>query len=153
MTYKNWPNENMTDLITLCNHCHKAIEAEKKYGSDDSFAIVARAFVKLFIKEYAPRDYSAQGDLNLCDFTVIKRYLYPYLMSKGLDADTSTMGATTVQEYFRNRRYEKILSIMEAGGEKEDVRRRYRFSEAMLTRVFSHPEKAKRLLALEERTE
>jgi 5-methylcytosine-specific restriction endonuclease McrA len=57
MTYKNWPNENMTDLITLCNRCHKAIEAEKKYGSDDSFAIVARAFVKLFIKEYAPRDY------------------------------------------------------------------------------------------------
>lgn len=149
MTYRNWPNENMTDLITLCQYCHQKIESMKPTKGSDSFLYVASLLLDNFISEYKSKDYSAKGDLNLCDLEVIKKHLYPYLMSKGLDADWSTYGTSAVQKYFRNRRYEKILNIMEAGGEKEDVRRRYKFSEAMLAKVFSHPERAKRLLEIE----
>lgn len=148
MTYSNCPNEQITDLITVCRNCHERIESKKAYPGYDSFSIVNKLIVEQFIKQHKERDYSAGGDLNLCDLTTIKRYLFPFMKEHGANLDYIN-GTSIVQCYFRNRRYEVIFQYMKMGYPKEEAKKRLRFSSAMIDKVYEAPEVAKRLLKLE----
>lgn len=148
MTYENLPYERNTDLITLCDYCHRSVEKMKNYASQSSFSIVRKLIIKQFIKEYLDRDYSHKGDLDLCQTETIKRLLYPYITEHGLSADYCG-GTKEVNDYFRNRRYEIILEMMESGAEPSDIFRYYKFSQSMVYKVFKNPQKAKELLEKE----
>jgi hypothetical protein len=148
MTYSNCPNERITDLITVCRSCHERIESKKAYPGYDSFNIVNELIIKQFIQLYKDRDYSAGGDMNLCELTTIKKNLFPFMKEHGANLDHIS-GTSIVQEYFRNRRYEVIFQYMEKGYPKEEAKKRLRFSSTMINKVYDEPEICKRLLKFE----
>lgn len=148
MTYSNFPNENMTDLITVCRKCHEKIEEQKNYPQSDSFHIVNKLIAEQFIKEYKDRDFSAGGDLNLCELATIKKHFFPFLKEHGGDLD-HIVGTSVIQCFFRNRRYEVILRYIEKGYPKEEAKKRLRFSGTMIDKVYINPDSAKRALKKE----
>lgn len=151
MTYKTYPDENTTDLITVCKKCHERIESLKAAPWYDSFGIVNKLLVAQFIKEHQMQDYSAGGQIDFCNLEVTKKYLFPYMKEHGANLNYLS-GAGSVQAYFRNRRYEVILDYIEHGYPKEITKQRVRFSTSMIDKVYKNPEIARRLLT-EEREE
>ena len=148
MTYKTYPNENTTDLITVCTKCHAKIESCKVKPWHDSFRIVNKLLVAQFIKKYQKQDYSAGGEIDFCNLEMIKRYLFPYMKEHGANLNYLS-GTNDVTDYFRNRRYEVILNYIEHGYPKEITKQRVRFSTSMIDKVYKKPEIAKQLLAKE----
>lgn len=152
LTYKNFPCENATDLITLCRRCHEKVEFRKRrywHKGSDSHYIVRDLIIEQFNKQFEDKDYSAGGDLDLCSLDTIKRYLFPYIREHGLTADYCS-GSTGVIDFFRLKRYAVILNMMDRGACPDDVFRRYRFSENMVYKVFRNPEIARRQLSEEK---
>lgn len=148
LTYDTFPHENSTDLITLCRYCHEEVERRKYRKSEDSFYIVRNLIIRQFNKEYAKRDYSQGGDLDLCNLDTIKKYLYPYIRNHGLTADDCS-GTSEVIHCFRLKRYAIILEMAKNGAGPDDVLRRYKFSKNMVYKVFKDQEAAQRLIDTE----
>lgn len=148
MTYKTFPNENTTDLITVCRNCHSKIESIKAEPWYDSFGIVNRLLIKQFIKEYESKDYSAGGVIDFCNLEVVKRHLFPYMKEHG--ANLNYLGGTNrVIGYFRDKRYEVILNYIEHGYPKEIAKQRLRFSYSMIDKVYKNPEAIRNYLNTE----
>lgn len=148
MTYKTFPNENTTDLITVCRNCHSRIESLKKESWYDSFGIVNKLLVDQFVKEYATKDYSAGGDVDFCNLEIVKRYLFPYMKEHGVNLNYLS-GTNRVIERFRDKRYKVILNYIEHGYPKEIVKQRVRFSHSMIDKVYKEPEKTRKTLNYE----
>ena len=145
LTYKTFPDESASDLITLCRYHHEIVENRKNSPGSDSFHIVKYMMVEHFIKEYEHLDYSSGGNIDLCNLNIIKRYLYPFFREHGFPLN-SLSGSSAIQRYFRNKRYGIILDYIERGFPLEVARTRVRFSDQMLRKVYSDPQKARRIM-------
>lgn len=106
-----------------------------------------KSMVKQFISELSGRDYSAGGDLDLCNLAVVKAELLPWLKSHD---DNYDYGAKDVQDHFRNERYKIILDYKSKGYPPEEVVKRTRFSSSMIYKVYQNPETAIYLIKEEE---
>lgn len=161
------------DLITLCDSCHEKIEAQKKAHREavqqywDSQherwetekqerrkrAEHHQQLIRQFIREHKDQDLSnvGKGKKNYCDLNVIKADFYPYMRSHGAEEfeDGYISGTSHVQEYFRNRRYEVILDMLDKGYDPWTIHCRTLFSEKMVNKVSENPENAKALLKKE----
>lgn len=149
ITYENVPNENVTDLITVCRNCHIRIEGQKNHPGSSSQGIVNKMIAEQFCKEYQERDYSAMGDLDLCRLEVIKHYYYPFYKNHGGNLDMIS-GTQVIQCYFRNRRYEVILRYKENGAEPYIVLQQTKFSQQMVYKAYNKPQVVKNILEQEE---
>lgn len=138
VTYENIPNEQMTDLITVCANCHQKIESQKPYPGSTSVGIVNKMIALQFCEEYKQRDYSALGDLDLCKLEVIKQHYFPYFKEHGGNLDMIS-GSAIIQHYFRNRRYEVILRYKENGAEPYIVLQQTKFSSQMVYKAYNKP--------------
>ena len=145
LTYKRVPNERQSDLVTLCRHHHLEIEKRKRWAGTESFDDLRRMLEEQFCKEYEPRDYSGGGDMDLCNLNTIKATLWPYLKERMGNADWIG-GSSSVQIYFRNRRWVIILDYMERGFPPDIVQKRTRISYQMIRKVYSKPDIIKREL-------
>lgn len=149
MTYENYPNEKMTDLITVCRNCHSQIENMKNRPDSVSFHIVAKLLARQFAKENEQKDYSKGGNVDFCKVDVIKKYLFPYQIAHGLSAD-HVSGTNEVQAYFRNRRYEIILQYLADGADYSAIRYETKFSGSMIRKVINEEDIARWLLEVEK---
>ena len=105
------------DLITLCKYCHEKVETEKaEYRQTVQGNIyeerrrreLAKRHVQEFIRRNEQNDYSAGGNLNLTQISVIKEEYAKWCNMMGYDPDDSCY-VITIQSYFRNRRIEDIF--------------------------------------------
>ena len=151
LTYERIPNERRSDLATLCRRCHLEIERRKRYPSAESFRDLVAMLMNQFCIEYADKDLSGGGQLDLCKLDVIKAHLWPYLKEHMGDADHVT-GCNPVQCYFRNRRYERILNMMEHGYPPGIIRKYTNFSYSMIRKVFDKPDQARHELEIEKQS-
>jgi hypothetical protein len=150
MTYKTFPNEHTTDLITVCKNCHTRIESIKDQPWYDSFGIVNGLIINQFNIENENNDYSAGGHIDFCNLETVKRYLFPYMKEHGANLDYIG-GTNKVIEYFRDKRYEVILNYIEHGYPKEIVKQRVRFSNSMIDKVYKNPEIAREAIKRRKR--
>lgn len=168
------------DLITLCDFCHEEVtegqeeyrvsryaemEKQRKEQEDEWLrqceeraeearrrqeAIErAKKLVKEFIENVRYADLSANGPevgIDYCNLDVIKSELYPFLRENG----APLTGVSDVQRYFRNRRYERILKMMDEGYTEKEIRQETGFSPAMIKKVFEKPYIAKATLKNEK---
>ena len=144
-----------TDLITLCGPCHELIENQKKtYRKDEVQARIAkcendRKLIYKTIRQLGCNDLSAIGigTKDYCNIDVIKADFGPILGN----CDLSLGYVSRVQNWFRNRRYQVILSMMENGFTRQEVIARTKFSYNMVDKVFTKPENARAMLANEKK--
>ena len=149
MTYKNFPNEQYTDLITVCKNCHIKIEEQKPASYYDSFGIVAKLIAKQFCIDYDEQDISSGGKLDFCNLNTIKKFFYPYLKEHGMTPDHTT-GSNIITCHFRNKRYRIILEYIEKNYPINVTFKYTGFSYNMLRKVYENPQRAKELIEEEK---
>lgn len=149
-TYKHVPYERLPDLITLCANCHQRVEKMKRHPGQDSYIEVNILIARQFCEDFAERDYSRMGDLDLCNRDVVLDWFLPYLKSHSGYLEWDYIRLSNIQEYFRNRRYEVILKYMENDAPPYIVKQQTKFNPAMIDKVYHKPEQAKRLLEEEK---
>jgi len=145
------------DLITLCRPCHEIIEHQKKeYGNDKKAALEEKnkrnlRMIYRTIKQLSCNDLSAIGigTKDYCNIDVIKADFGPALSECGYEYGY----VSRVQNYFRNRRYQIILQMMESGSTPRQICDRTNFSWNMVSKVFNKPETARTILKNEKETE
>jgi len=143
------------DLITLCDTCHEIIEHQKKEFKDEKRNIFVKRreyelkLIYRTIREKACFDLSAVGigTRDYCNIQVIKEDFGPVLES----CDISLGYISRVQRYFRNRRYQIILTMIAGGLTPAEIVRRTKFSYTMVSKVYQNPETAKQILANERK--
>ena len=140
------------DLITLCDSCHEIIEQQKHEFKAHKTWISKRDIdlkvIRDAIRRRACYDLSAigMGTRDYCNLDVIKTDFGPEFEGMNLD-----MGyASRVQAYFRNRRYQVILTMMEGGATRQEIIKRTKFSGAMVNKVLTKPESAREILRREK---
>lgn len=144
-----------TDLITLCGPCHELVENQKKaYRQDEVQARIAKCendkkLIYKTILRLSCYDLSTVGvgTKDYCNIDVIKTDFGPILEQ----CDLSLGYVSRVQNYFRNRRYQVILTMMEGGCTRQEVIARTKFSYNMVDKVFTKPENARAMLAAEKK--
>lgn len=161
------------DLITLCESCHESIEEEKRRHKQEIIAYwdskkeewdrekVNRQkryerheeLIRQFIEEHKKYDTSnvGEGMRNYCDLNIIKRDFYPWMREHGAEEfdDGYISGCGKVQEYFRNRKYEVILKLMEKGYTAYQVHCATLFTDQMIYKIYRDPDKAREALEKE----
>lgn len=175
LTYEHIGFERDYELMCLCSKCHEWIEARKQEAKQwgrtydaqaQKIMLLQRAhslsnneeysfkpskdIIKEFIKEYEPRDYSRNGLLNMTHLDVIKEEFRRFCLRNSYDPETP-LRCTTIQDYFRNRRYEVILKYMENGAEPYIVIQQTRIRPSMIYKVFHNPKQARMMLEREEK--
>lgn len=167
------------DLITLCRYCHNDIEDKKKsYRAEIEAQEVKRKqeleaewqeriaenerirkrheeirksfekTLKKVISENAARDLSnvGKGHFDFCNINVIKSEFGAIFES--YEGWYGYVGK--IQGYFRNRRYEVILDMIEKGYSPEQILTRTGFSANMVIKVCKNPNTAKACLMNEK---
>ena len=81
---------------------------------------------------------------------VIKEEFRRFCLRNSYDPETP-LRCTTIQDYFRNRRYEVILKYMENGAEPYIVIQQTRIRPSMIYKVFHNPKQARMMLEREEK--
>lgn len=160
MTYENiFMEDPFLDLVTLCRAHHEHIESLRGSSLFDiaSNRIQVRQsknnreytkrLAHQFCLEYAKDDRSSGGTKDLCNTKVVQAELFPYLARHYCPEHYGTI---IVTEYFRNRRYEIILDMMEHGYPQFEIYKRTMFNQNMISKVFQDPEQARRLLEKEK---
>lgn len=170
------------DLITLCRHCHNDIEGKKKAYREEKetreaqrrqelnaewqariaenertrkrFDEARKSFektLKKVISENAARDLSnvGKGKFDFCNINVIKSEFGAIFES--YEDWFGYVGK--IQGYFRNRRYEVILDMIEKGYPPDQILARTGFSFNMVTKVCKNPSTAKACLKNEKMEE
>lgn len=144
-----------TDLITLCRPCHETVERNKtafreakEKKQEQQRREYERHFELLrhFCQERAYRDLSnvGSGKKDYCNRDVVKVELMPFLRRNG----SYEGGTDYVICYFRDRRYEIILKMMEEGLTPSEILQKTGFSYKMVTKVTGAPDKARAILAI-----
>ena len=107
-----------------------------------------RCLVRQFCENVRLSDLSAAGHngKDYCNKDVVKAELFPFLKENGAILD----GVTDVQNYFRNRRYEVILRMINEGYSRQDIQRMTGFSYNMVKKVFDKPYVAEAILKNEK---
>ena len=98
------------------------------------------------IKREACWDLSAigMGTLDFCNIDVIKAHFGPLFEGK-----IEMLGyVSRVQDYFRDRRYQIILGMMDAGLTPREVCERTKFSWNMVSKVFEKPDTKRKILEM-----
>ena len=142
------------DLITLCDYCHEIIEHQKKEFREDVHqarmkkAENDRKLLYKTIRQLACYDLSAVGigTKDYCNIDTIKADFGPIFDH----CDLSLGYVSRVQNYFRNRRYQTILRMIEDGLTPKEIIERTRFSYNMVHKVFNKPETARAILKEEK---
>jgi len=142
------------DLITLCDYCHEIIEHQKKEFREEAHKVRMKKAendkILLYktIRQMACNDLSAVGigTKDYCNIDTIKADFGPILEG----CDLSLGYVSRVQDYFRNRRYQTILRMMEIGYTPKEVIERTKFSYNMVHKVFNKPETARTILKREK---
>lgn len=150
-----------TDLITLCRPCHENVERNKvafrearnaKQENQKREYERHQELLRHFCQERAYRDLSnvGSGKKDYCNRDVVKTELFPFLRRNG-DYEG---GTEFVISYFRDRRYEIILRMMEEGIGPLEIYQKTGFSRKMVNKVTDAPDKARAILAMNnKRTE
>lgn len=142
------------DLITLCDGCHELVEHQKKEYKEEKYQTNAKRrenelkLIRKTILQLACNDLSAVGigKRDYCNIDVIRADFGPIL-----DACDISLGyVSRVQNYFRNRRYQVILSMMEAGLSPPEILRKTGFSLNMVNKVCGRPDMARAILKNEK---
>ena len=144
-----------TDLITLCKNCHEAIE-DRKRNYDPIAEAKERATIRQevwkkarqaemevirnTIRRNEDNDLYRGGKRDYCNQDIIKADFGPTC------ANLEIGYVSRVQEYFRNRRYEVILDMMNRGYKPYQVIEKTGFSYNMVHKVFDRPLNAKTLI-------
>ena len=147
-----------TDLITLCDNCHSMVEQGKKEVKqrwdeekrEREQLLQRRAeLMKMFIQIHGKDDYSnvGIGKKDYCNLDVLKADYNLFMYVHGIDEPGSIQ---QLQFYFRNRRYERIIDMLEHGYPPEEIRKRTLFSNKMVKKVSLNIEGAKAALEKEK---
>lgn len=161
------------DLITLCDKCHRKIEDEKreerKKAEERERQMMERIaesrrrieeereeyryaekVTKEFIEQVKFADLSAcfTHGVDYCNREVVKAELSAYFKKR--DAKFISTMISKVQDYFRNRRYEVILKMIEDGVTRKDIQKITGFSYNMVKKVIEKPYVAKSILKNEK---
>lgn len=108
-----------------------------------------RQLTVLFIIDNKENDYSKNGPFDFCNRDVVKAQLRPWLEEHGVEYEYDCYGI--VSNYFRNRRYEVILSMIENGYDAAYIRKNTKFSDKMIKKVCDNPETARAALQNERK--
>lgn len=137
-----------TDLITLCRDCHEDIERQKReYDPQMEWKKKSQANLAALrdvIMKKRLNDLSAGGMRDYCNQETIRADFGGECEKIGISY------VMRVQEYFRNRRYEIILDMMNRGYTPQQIIKRTCFSRNMVNKVFDKPLQAKTLIEREE---
>lgn len=116
--------------------------------------------IRQFIREHKDDDLSnvGKGKRDYCNLDIIKIDFFPWMEDHGEKAEETIdgkyfSGTSKIQEYFRNRRYEIILDMLEKGYKPNDIYLKTNFSMQMISKVRMNPDKAKTLLKKEREEE
>ena len=167
LTYEHLGFERDDELVCLCNECHKWIEDEKKnliflskqaqqkllegrllsLRKKNEIACLSThyatsLFLSYLVKE--KKDLSSHGKLNLTNISVIRTEFDKWCRQNNIKC--GKLPVSKIQDYFRNRRYEIILKFQERNFPQSICYNRTLFSKAMIHKVYTNPEIAKRLL-------
>lgn len=156
------------DLITLCDYCHQQVEQEKKEYKEkqrsfyelqkeirteqskiwsgrvkESKAVQVKMLYQI-IKDRARNDLSnvGIGKRDYCKREVIVEDFGPVIESTGFQLGY----IQRVSDYFRNRRYEVILDMLDHGCTPWQIHCQTLFNYEMIRRVANDPDRAIYLL-------
>jgi len=150
LTYASIGHENVyRDLLTLCKYCHEEVEQNKKTRripvSPYSYAY-RRQLAKQFAIEHQQDDLSnvGIGKVDFCNLEEIKAHFFPYLIEHGYKGE---LGNTTIIiDFFRIKRYAKILEMIEHHFPEDEIYKRTLFSKSMIRKVCANPSAYERLI-------
>jgi len=107
-----------------------------------------KRLVSQFCENVLMDDLSRAGKngKDYCNKDVVKADLFPFLRENNASLD----GVTDVQNFFRNRRYEVILRLINEGNSRQEIQRKTGFSYNMVKKVFDKPHVAEAILKNEK---
>ena len=109
----------------------------------------ANGLVMEFIRNVSATDISVAGSRtgkDYCNKDVVKAELFKFLR----EHNAMLAGVTKVQNYFRNRRYEIILRMINEGMTRQEIQGKTGFSYNMVKKVFEKPYAAQAILINEK---
>ena len=133
ITYRNIFDEDVSsDLITLCNKCHRKIEDEKKTFEPLDYN---DQIVGMYIEKYKCKDVVFGGKENMCNRDVIKKYWHEMYGNYYDENPHKVSYIAKTTEYFRDAKIAAIKKWKSQGAEKSDIRR-MGISEAMINKYY-----------------
>ena len=156
LTYRNVYNENLDDLVTLCNRCHSIyhnVENRKKYideiyeGDDWRKTVeenqreaereeeVAGLIYKEITEEYLREDYCKDGDMDMMSWDVLN----PVIKTKCEKYGVKHYGGNKneLRNYFLYRRCEFLVRCMDKGFSANETISRTKFDPTWLYKWYS----------------
>ena len=83
-------------------------------------------FLKLIIEKYSDKDYSKNGNIDMCDWNVIRSIIETEL--KAQNATDLYIGSQEIRDYFLSQRYMLLLRCMGKGLSAETVAKKTKLS-------------------------
>ena len=174
LSYDHLGFEKENELICLCSGCHSWIEDQKEqkvhlsldeqmrlleehklsFRKDNEPVTLSKwtasdMFIKAMVKD--KRDRSSHGSANLTDLEVIRQEFDIWCRNNRIKCEGGKPSFMTIQEYFRNRRYEIILKFVEGNYPQSLCYNRTLFSRRMIANVYKNPDNARWLLSKEKK--
>lgn len=137
LSYENiWNEDVYSDLITVCDKCHKKLHTTIPYfhngcSTEDLYVQLCNYNLDRFIESYESDDYVHNGDLDLCNINVIRSLLrgfYPIRINM-------------ITSYFGNLRREAIRDWKKKGYTFDQICNGSKFSKNMIKKTFYETKK------------
>lgn len=150
--YRIFHEDVCRDLVTLCKYHHEEAEEMKrsrmkasKWWYEQQLVDLAeknakKALMSSFLDRYKEHDFIYGGNENLCDYSVIRKYLNE--MKKTNDY---CPGIGEVCDYFRDRKIELIFRLKDQGASPSDVLARG-ISKKMVYKYWDNKELAEEIV-------
>lgn len=168
LTYQNVGHEDLRDLITLCDSCHAiyhAIEKRSQYiqeyyerekklsemamqeyrqtAEQERKELQKRIWDEI-IEEYAPKDYSKNGPLDMCDWNILDKVISD--KCKKYDVEYCGFNKSKLQNYFFGQRYKLLLRCMQRNLSIDTVISKTRLSERFIRKWYKDAEKLEAMI-------
>lgn len=132
------------DLVTLCSSCHALVHAKDGYEKQltalqQREEIHKELFFDAFIEKYKNLDFAFGGKENFCKCTTVKQY-WAEMFGNDIRCPCAL-----IQNWFRDRRIEKIFAWKSQGATQEDLAR-IGISRAMLTKYWNNKPLAEQIV-------
>lgn len=146
--------DHLEDLVTLCGSHHRGYHivdelTAKAQARTDFERYEQQKDIWRWLKEkgaqvekdieeaYLKRDYSADGDLDMCNYQVIDKAISSWCQSMGLKDDILPyIGRQRIHDFFMMRRYEFLLRCMDQKRSIEEISRRSKFTRLWIVKNY-----------------
>lgn len=154
LSYRNIYHEELDDLVCLCRNCHAAFHAvnelqklydelhenrarreaeerQRQFENDrERIESLELEIMEEIKEEYASQDYVNNGDLNMCEWSVLNPIIDAKCKEKGHDGWFSKK--TELKNWFLYRRYAMLLRCIEKGLSYNFVRDHTKYDSSWL---------------------